>query len=106
MEIFAANIAISFTFRIRDLQLEQTKFPVFSLCFGKISKYPVFSLKGFVFGLFPCFPYAVGTLKRGWLICLIQVGWGWGWLWVCMGVWLALPTVPCYLKYVPLPLHK
>ena len=27
-----------------NLQLEQTKFPVFSLCFGKISKFPVFSL--------------------------------------------------------------
>ena len=107
-EIFAANIAISFTFRTRELQLEQTKFAVFSLCFGKISKLSVFSLKGIFFGPFPCFPCAVGrsTLKRGWPIWLIQVGWGW--LWGCMGVgvWLALPTVPCYLKYVPLPLHK
>ena len=29
-----------------NLQLERTKFPVFSLYFGKISKFPVFSLKG------------------------------------------------------------
>ena len=43
-----------------NLQLEQTKFPVFSLCFGKISKFPVFSLTGIFF----ChFPRAVGTLK-------------------------------------------
>ena len=27
-----------------NLQLEQTKCPVFALCFGKISKFPVFSL--------------------------------------------------------------
>ena len=56
MEIFAANIAISFTFGIRELQLEQTKFPVFSLCFGKISKFPVFSLTGNYLAIFPVFP--------------------------------------------------
>ena len=44
------------------LQLELTKFPVFSLCFDKISKFPVFSLTGNPFGHFPCFPCAVGTL--------------------------------------------
>ena len=33
-----------------------------SLCFGKISKFPVFSLRGNFFGHFPCFPCAVGTL--------------------------------------------
>ena len=31
------------------LQLELTKFPVFSLCFDKISKFPVFSLTGIFF---------------------------------------------------------
>ena len=41
-----------------NLQFEQTKFPVFSMCFGKISKFLVFSL-----GHFPCFPCAVGTLR-------------------------------------------
>ena len=45
-----------------NLQLELTKFPVFSLCSGKISKFPVFSLTGIFFGHFPCFPCAVGTL--------------------------------------------
>ena len=34
-----------------------------SLCFGKISKFPVFSLTGNCFGHFPCFPCAVGTLS-------------------------------------------
>ena len=53
MEIFEANIAISFTFGIRNLLLEQTKFPVFSLCFGKISKFPVFSLTRIFFCHFP-----------------------------------------------------
>ena len=33
-----------------------------SLCFGKISKFPVFSLTGIFLGHFPCFPCAVGTL--------------------------------------------
>ena len=33
-----------------------------SLCFGKISKFPVFSLTRNFFGHFPCFPCAVGTL--------------------------------------------
>ena len=32
------------------------------LCFGKISSFPVFSLTGNLFGHFPCFPCAVGTL--------------------------------------------
>ena len=45
-----------------NLQLEQTKFPVFSLCFGEIIKFPVFSLTGFFCGHFPCFSCAVGTL--------------------------------------------
>ena len=45
-----------------NLQPEQTKFPLFSLCFGKISKFHVFSLTGIFFGHFPCFPCAVGTL--------------------------------------------
>ena len=35
-----------------------------SLCFGKISKFPVFSLIGIFFGHFPCFPCAVGTLSQ------------------------------------------
>ena len=50
-----------------NLQLEQTKFPVFSLCFGKISKFPVFSLTGIFWGRFPSFPSfpcAVGTLRE------------------------------------------
>ena len=29
LDIFAANIEISFNFRIREFKLEQTKFPVF-----------------------------------------------------------------------------
>ena len=36
-----------------NLQLEQTKFPVFYLCFGQISKFPVFSLTGILFAIFP-----------------------------------------------------
>ena len=53
--IFSANIEISFSFRNQgNLQLEQTKFPVFSLCFGNISKFPVFSLTENFFGHFPC----------------------------------------------------
>ena len=63
LEIFAANFKISFTSRIRNLQFEQTKSPVFSLCFGKIPKFPVFCLTGNFFGHFPCFPCAVGTLS-------------------------------------------
>ena len=50
-----------------NLQLEKTKFPVFrqnSLCFDKISKFPVFSLTENIFGYFPCFPCAVGTYCR------------------------------------------
>ena len=47
---------------LRNLQLERTKYPLFSLCFGKISKFPVFSMTGIFFGYFPCFPCAVGTL--------------------------------------------
>ena len=35
---------------------------MFSLCFDKISKFPVFSLTGIFVGHFPCFPCAVGTL--------------------------------------------
>ena len=46
-----------------NLELEQTKFLVFSLCFGKISKFPVFSLTGIFFCHFPCFPCGVGTLN-------------------------------------------
>ena len=49
-----------------NLQLEQIKFPVFSLCFGKFSKVPVFSLTGIFFDHFLCFPRfpcAVGTLS-------------------------------------------
>ena len=42
-----------------NLQLEQTKFPMFSLYFGKIFKFPVFSLTGNFLCHFPC---AVGTL--------------------------------------------
>ena len=41
-----------------------------SVCFGKISKFPVFSLTGIFFGhfpCFPCFPCAVGTLL---FVCL------------------------------------
>ena len=34
-----------------------------SLCFDKISKFPVFSLRIF-FGHFPCFPCTVGTLYK------------------------------------------
>ena len=33
-----------------------------SLCFGKFSKFPVFSLTWNLFCHFPCFPCAVGTL--------------------------------------------
>ena len=40
-----------------------------SLCFGKISKFPVFSLTGNFLGHFPCFPCAVGTLNA-----CVQVG--------------------------------
>ena len=36
---------------------------MFSLCLGKISKFPVFSLTGNFFDHFPCFPCAVGTLQ-------------------------------------------
>ena len=45
-----------------ELHDQLTKFPVFrqnSLCFDKISEFPVFSLIGNFFGNFPC---AVGTL--------------------------------------------
>ena len=45
-----------------NLQFEQTNFLGFSLCFGKISKFPVLSL---IWNFVPCFPYfpcAVGTL--------------------------------------------
>ena len=45
-----------------NLQLEQTKFPVFSLCFGKIFKFLVFSLTGIIFWQFPCFPCGMDTL--------------------------------------------
>ena len=45
-----------------NLQLEQTKFPMFSLHFGIVSKFPVFSLTGNFLCHFPCFPCAVGTL--------------------------------------------
>ena len=37
---------------------------MFSLCFGKIFKIPVFSLTGNIVGHFPCFPCAVGTLLQ------------------------------------------
>ena len=43
------------------LQLELTKFPVFSLCLDKMSKFPVFSMTGNFFGHFPCFPCVVGA---------------------------------------------
>ena len=36
--------------------LQQTKFLVFFLCFGKISKFPVFSLTGIFWGSFSVFP--------------------------------------------------
>ena len=36
---------------------------MFSLCFGKISKFPVFSLTGNLFCHFTCFPCSVGTLN-------------------------------------------
>ena len=40
-----------------NLQPKQTKFPLFSLCFGKISKFPVFTLTGIFLGaIFPVFP--------------------------------------------------
>ena len=39
-----------------------------SLCFGKISKFPVFSLTVTFFGHFPCSPCAVGTVIN--VICL------------------------------------
>ena len=40
-----------------NLQLEQTKFPVFSPWFGKISKFPVFSLtRNYFLTFFPVFP--------------------------------------------------
>ena len=48
------NIKISFTLKIREFTI--------SLCFGKIAKFPVFSLTGNLFGHFPCFPSVVGTL--------------------------------------------
>ena len=57
LEIFAANIKISFTFRIRE-------FPVFSLCFGKISKCPVFSLTGIFIGHFPFSLWSVLQLRN------------------------------------------
>ena len=47
-----------------NIELDQTKLTVFSLCFGKISKFPVFSRTGNIFGRFPCFPCAVGTLLQ------------------------------------------
>ena len=37
---------------------------LFSLCFSKIFKFPVFSLSGITFHNFPCFPCAVGTLQK------------------------------------------
>ena len=43
-----------------NLQLEQTKFPVFSLCIGKISKFPVFSLTGIFFWSFSLFSLCRG----------------------------------------------
>ena len=39
-EIFTANFKIFLPLESGNLQLEQTKFPVFSLYFGKISKFP------------------------------------------------------------------
>ena len=66
-DFFAANIAISFTLESEYLQLELTKFPVFSLCFDKIpcvlTKFPVFSVTGIFLCHFPCFPCVVGTLN-------------------------------------------
>ena len=59
MEIFAANIEISFTFRIREFT---TWAKPNSQCFGKISKFPVFSLTGIFFGFIFRFLCAVGTL--------------------------------------------
>ena len=50
-----------------NLQLDQTKFLAFSLCFGNISKLPLFSLTAIFCWYFPCFPRfpcAVGTLSR------------------------------------------
>ena len=35
-----------------NLQLEKTEFPVFSRCYGKISKFPVFSLTEFLLTIF------------------------------------------------------
>ena len=49
-----------------NLQHEQTKFPMFSLCLGKISNFLCFFV-----GHFPCFPCAVGTLYYG--ICFFLV---------------------------------
>ena len=43
-----------------NLQLEQTKLPVFSLCFGKISKFPVFSLTVIFLLLFSLFSLCSG----------------------------------------------
>ena len=48
---------------------------MFSLCFGKIAQFPVFSLTGIFFGHFPGFPCAVGTLCSGhpvqWAPCAV-----------------------------------
>ena len=57
-ENFAANIAISqypVSLESGNLLLEETQFPVFSLCFGQISKFPAFSLTVYFLGHFNCF---------------------------------------------------
>ena len=58
LEMFTANTEISYIFISENLQLDKPN----SLCFVKISKFPVFSLT-VNFGHFPCFPCPVGTLQ-------------------------------------------
>ena len=58
---FLANTAISCVFNLEsgNLLIEQ----IYNIpCFGKISKFPVFPVRDFVFDYFPCFPCAVGIL--------------------------------------------
>ena len=62
MEIFAANIAILFTFRIREFITCPNKIPcVFPVFWQNLQIPCVFPDRDF-FGHFPCFPCAVGTL--------------------------------------------
>ena len=72
MEIFAANILYLWHQGIYNLSKQN------SMCFGKISKFLVFSLTGNFLGHFPCFPCVVGTLFKKQLFFYSGLGMGKG----------------------------